>query len=385
MKENVASLIRKLISPSLRFELRETTAGLREQLGLACFWRWEIVRLQQRFDHSPYDILYIGRKTKRDFAKALLMINGGVDTRQIKSNISSRTVLVSEMPVPGALRVPFALRVIIPLGRPMEAIASEFDDKMRRVLRNQRGAYRTQQAQNNAEIDCAEQEMLQPYARARHGTTASQLSPNEVRRMARTSGRLDVVLLGEEVVGCILACEVTHRKKRYWSLVRCGYPEAVFSDSKLLRETNAVNFYLALEWAIDNGFDYYDMGSCLGHPEDGLLQWKKRWGGLVSTMGNHDYFYVRLPKVGEAQFLWDSPLFALERHNLTLHLGLPDGSSDEEFSLRYREMNRGMGIGGLSKIYLHCARPPSEGLLETLRSHYQHQQPTPIVESIVST
>jgi hypothetical protein len=183
------------------------------------------------------------------------------------------------------------------------------------------------------------------------------------------------------VVACHLGCVITRAGKRYWSTIRFGYPEAVFSDTKRLRETNSITTYLALEWALENNFDYYDIGTCLGSPDDGLLQWKRRRGGALDTMGNHGYFHVRLPRVGAAQFLWDAPLFAVERHNLTLHLGLPDGPNDDEIVSRYREM----GFGGLFKIYLHCAKPPSECILETLRSLYRHQKSPPILESIPST
>jgi len=73
--------------------------------------------------------------------------------------------------------------------------------------------------------------------------------------------------------------------------------------------------------------------------------------------------------------LWDAPLFAVEHRSLTLHLGLPEGPSDEEVANRYREM----GFGGLSKVYLHCARQAGESLLDTLRSRYTHQKIPPVV------
>ena len=162
--------------------------------------------------------------------------------------------------------------------------------------------------------------------------------------------------------------------------IRFGYPEAIFSDPKRLSETNAINFYLALEWAIKNGFDYYDMGTSLGRPEDDLLQWKKRWGGTLDKMGNHGYFYIRLPKIGAAQFLWDAPLFSVEQNNMTLRLGLPDGASDEEAAIHYRKMS----FGGLFKVYLHCARLPGERLLENLHNLYTHQKSPPTLECIPS-
>ena len=240
-----------------------------------------------------------------------------------------------------------------------------------------------QQALTVADIDRADLEMLQPYARARHGSSANLRAPEMVRRFALELGRLDLVLLGDEVMACLLGIESIRAGKRYWLIDRYGYPEVVFSDPKRLRETNSINNHIALEWAINNRFDYFDMGLCFARPDDGLLQWKKRRGAELNTIGlkGHGHFHVRLPKEGTAQFLCDTPLFAIERNKLTLHLGLPEMLSDDEFLIRYRQM----GFMGLFKVYLHCARQPSKLLLEKFCSFYLHQKPSPIVVSIPST
>lgn len=71
MKTQLKAVARKLISPSLRYEIRTVSSTLRDMAGRACFWRWEIARfkLQQA---SPYEILYIGRKQQREMAKLLI-------------------------------------------------------------------------------------------------------------------------------------------------------------------------------------------------------------------------------------------------------------------------------------------------------------------------
>lgn len=380
MKESVAALIRKLISPSMRFELRKAGAWLRDIFGRACFWRWEIARFKLQKD-SPYDILYVGRKAQREFVKVLMGAESQVVDSMIEPDKSNRTVFVSEMPTLGALSVPQYLSAVVPLGRSIDEITARYNTELRRNLRKNRLRYRMKQALNDDDIENADQEMLQPYAKARHGTAASQIESHEVRRVAKISGRLDLVMVEDEVVACHLGCVVTRAGKRYWSTIRFGYPEVVYSDAKKLREVNSITTFMALEWAIENGFDYYDIGSCLARPDDGLLEWKRRRGGDVDTLGNPGYLFVRLPKVGAAQFLWDTPLFAVEGKKLTLHLGLPEGPNDEEVANRYREM----GFGGLFKIYLYCAKSPGEKLLETLRSRYTHLKSPPIMESIIST
>lgn len=380
MKEQIVTILRKLISPSMRFELRKTLAWLWDIAARACFWRWEIVRFKLRED-SAYDILYVGRKNQREFVKVLLGAQSQGPETQLKLQKSERTVLVSDMPTLGALYVPQYLSAVVPLSRSIDEITAKYNAELRRNLRKNRTRYRLKQALNDDEIEIADREMLQPYARARHGSAASQIATHEVQRVAKTAGRLDLVLLEDEVVACHLGCVVTRAGKRYWSTVRFGYPHAVFSDNKKLREINSITTFMALEWAIENGFDYYDIGTCLARPDDGLLEWKRRRGGDVDTLGNYGYLFVQLPKTGAAQFLWETPLFAVEGKKLTLHLGVPDGPSDEEVANRYREM----GFGGLFKIYIHCARAPGDALLDTLRSRYSHLKFPPVLESIVST
>jgi hypothetical protein len=355
-------------------------ARLREQFGRIFLWRWEIARFLQT-SNKPYEIIYIGRKARLGLAKSLLGINENSDENHPVTDRPNRKVFVSEMPVPGALRVPWYLITIIPLGQPLAELTASYDKKLRQLLRNNLQRYHTQQALDDADIDRANREMLMPYATARRGDDAVQLQAEEVRRMAQKIGRLDLLYADGEVVGCHLGYPISRSGKRYWAGLRVGFPDVVFSDSKRLHEANSINNYLALEWAVKNGFDYYDNGTCLARPDDGLLQWKRRRGGAVDKTGNRACFYIRLPKDGVAQFLWDTPLFVVERNNLTLHLGVPEGLGNEEVASRYRDM----GFGGLFKVYLHCAGHVDDSLLGTLRNLYKHEKLPPAVEITLST
>ncbi len=71
-------------------------------------------------------------------------------------------------------------------------------------------------------------------------------------------------------------------------------------------------------------------------------------------------------------------MFAVEGDKLTLHLGLPDGPSDEEVASRYHEMV----FGGLHKIYLYGAKSSAEAFLETLRSRYATVNAPPLMETV---
>ena len=282
MKETLTAVARKLLSPSMRYEMRLLASKIRETAARACFWRWEVARFRLQ-QESPYEILYIGRKQQREMAK--LLIGGkGQGSASIVDSASAtaaanHVVVISEMPSSGALSVPHYLSAVVPLGRSLEDITARYDSELRRSIRKNRPLYQMRQALSDDEIAMADRELLRPYATARQGIHAAQFPTEEVFRIAKSVGRLDLITLGDEVIGCHLGCEVVRGGKRYWSTLRFGYCEAVFSDAKRLREVNSITTFMALEWALEQGFDYYDIGLCLARPDDGLLKWKRRRGG----------------------------------------------------------------------------------------------------------
>ncbi|WP_060481055.1 hypothetical protein [Pseudomonas sp. NBRC 111119] len=380
MKKTLTAVARRHLSPSLRYDLRLWASKAGEVVARACFWRWEMSRFRLQ-PASPYEILYIGRKQQREMAK--LLIGGKGHVAQAVDGNSQRdagqVVVVSEMPTAGALSVPHYLSAVVPLGRALEDITARYDSELRRSIRKHRPLYAMRQATTDEEIAMADRELLRPYATARQGIHAAQFPTEEVFRIAKTVGRLDLITLGDEVIGCHLGCEVVRDGKRYWSTLRFGYCEAVFSDAKRLREVNSITTFMALEWALAQGFDYYDIGLCLARPDDGLLKWKRRRGGDIDSLGNHAYLFVRLPKKGTADFLWETPLFAVEGNKLTLHLGLPTGASAEQVASRYHEMV----FGGLHKIYLYGREEAVQGLEQALQNRYANLQSSPEMQRVL--
>lgn len=382
MKATLTALARKHLSPSIRYEMRHLASQVREVLARACFWRWEVARFRLQ-QESPYEIVYVGRKQQREMAKLLIAGKGqgsaGIVDSTSATTAASHVVVVSEMPTAGALSVPHYLSAVVPLGRALEDITARYDSELRRSIRKHRPLYRMRQALTDEEIAMADRDLLRPYASARQGIHAAQFPTAEVFRIAKSVGRLDLITCGDEVIGCHLGCEVVRGGKRYWSTLRFGYCQAVFSDARKLREVNSITTFMALEWALEKGFDYYDIGLCLARPDDGLLKWKRRRGGDIDPLGNHAYLFVRLPRTGTAKFLWDTPMFAVEGDKLTLHLGLPDGPSDEEVASRYQEMV----FGGVHKIYLYGRNGAGESFLETLRNRYANLQSPPTLERVM--
>ena len=371
--------MRDLLPPSLRYGVRRTVTDIRGHVSRARVWRWERV-LMSAGEGFPFQIACVGRGSVRWIARDILGLGASMAVQPWRGHRSPRTVVFSEAPSPGTLRVPWRVHSVVTLGRAPEEILGGYDAELRRRLRKLSADARTRRIVEDAEIERVNRDMLEYYGTARHEFPVN-FSLDEVRRLALVLGRLDLVVVGEEEIACHLGFDLVRKGKRYWVTSRFGYPQAVVSDAKRLRDANSANAYLALRWAIENRYDYYSMGSCKARPDDGLLQWKRRRGGAVDTLLNEGFFFVRLPEEDQARFLWGTPLFAVERGKLTLRLGLPTGPSDEETIARYREM----GFQGLARVLLHCARPPGDSLLQALRGLYARQALPPEVVTLGTT
>lgn len=374
------SVLKNCASPSLRFEIRQKKGQIKHFLAsLNCF-KWQHFSFQVgRTDLTAAltTIHYKGRPEN----KAILMALLGVDSATPYPNtLNCPTVYVTEHPMRDAICIPFALITIVKLGRSIEDIVATYAKSLRRSINSERPNYRYQAIDSIDKVDVIENTMLKPYATARHDVGAAQLEPGVVQQFAqKTHGRLDVLLQGDEEVGCHLGNPYTHKGKRYWHVNRLGYPSSVFTDYKRWGEVNSINLHLALEAAIENGYDYCDYGVSLAKPGHGLIEWKRRRRGFLATHDNFRYFYMKLPKTGGAQFLWHSPVFGVERGKPTLHLGIPEDKTEEEVLARYNEM----GYGGLYKVYLDCVTPPSKQFVESIRALYADQDPQPLIISYI--
>ena len=373
---NLILALKNGVPPSLRFEIRQKKFQLKHLFARLNYLNWQHFSFPLSETNSA-TIHYKGRPENKALLMALLGADAAISNLSIPSGSK---VYVTEHPMRDAICIPFALITIVKLGRSIEDIVSTYSKSLRRSINSERPNYRYQAIDNIDKVDAIENIMLKPYATARHDIGAAQLEPGLVRKFAQQQhGRLDLLMQGDEQVGCHLGNPYTRKGKRYWHVNRLGYPSSVFTDYKRWGEVNSINLHLALEAAIENGYDYCDYGVSLAKPGHGLIEWKRRRRGFLATHDNFDYFYMKLPKTGGAQFLWDSPVFGVEGGKPTLHLGIPKGKTEEEMLARYHEM----GYGGLYKVYLDCVIPPSAQFLESMRALYADQDPQPLIISYI--
>ena len=113
--------------------------------------------------------------------------------------------------------------------------------------------------------------MVEPQARARHGSTAWLPSPAFHRQIAR-SGTLHLVLEnGVRVAG---ACTIPNGDMLWITLlgVRQGDPQL------LQRGASVATLALPLEWARKQNYRRVDLGRTGPFVNDGLQQYKRNWG-----------------------------------------------------------------------------------------------------------
>ena len=370
---------KNLIRPEIRLILKTIILKIKENIDRACLWRWTISSTALD-GNEPYKLVYIGRRSTRPQAMAQFFRSASKHyiAGDKPSTQPAWPILIGDFPTPGSLRVPVDAHAVIALNRSLKEIAVPYGDNLRRTIKQQRSHSEVRHLNNIVDIDQADQDMLRPYAASRYGPDAAQIGESVVRKMALQHGRLDAVYQNGEPVSCHLAFGTVRGKKKYWNSMRFGFSKAVFEDSKRLRAINSINIQLAVEWAIDHKFDYFDIGMSLAQPDDGLLQWKRRRGGQLDSTLTHAYFHVRLPKQGVAQFLWNSPLFDDKSGALSLHFGLPAHITDEEALSRYNEM----GFGGLTTVCIHHARPLSETLLNAFQELFSDHLRAPVFKTI---
>ena len=357
---------------SFKYAIKDCKDRLKELIQLAYVWRYQF-GLFSHNEFSNVKFYFIGLKSHQEAATLML----DLDSSPALSGDTKQRAFITGIPLLGSICIPHNLTSLIPLkNRSLDEVLMGFEKTKRRTINNAASGYLLNQISDIKEVYRLNQEMLMPYALARHGKTVIQLTLEFVAGMATKYGRLHLLVKDGKEVGCLIGFESICNKKRYWLMIREGFPDFIFNDKNSQREKHIMIIYRELEWAIENGYDYYDMGFNQAYPEKGPIQFKRSLGAELSTLNNYNFFYLKIPKNMAAKFYWENPQFAVEGKTVVLHLGLPEGKTANEVSERYKLLN----FGGLSKVYLHCDSIPSGTHTESVMSIYQNQKSPPVIK-----
>jgi hypothetical protein len=345
----------RTVAPSLLSDMKSAVAGGKRLMRKSRFWRWTKAEITP--EAAGYKILYSGTEERKE--AALLALR----RKAVDPLLQDATIAVSEFPIARSLRVPQYLDMDVPLDTSIDEILAGYGEKLRRVVVQQLPHAELVEATTADDLALADSAMLRPYAIERHGPTAAQIPLEQVARLSRLPyGRLHILRINGEPVACHLGVHEVRKGRSYWTAVRFGYVESVFTDSKRLHEVNSTNVFLATKFAKEFGADFYSLGMSLGRPDDGLLNWKRRRGGVLNARTSNDWFYVRAPHNDAPTFFWGGPLFAMSEagNRLSLHVGIPAGVDEASVAARYRETH----FRGIDEVIIHHDESTPEDLLE---------------------
>lgn len=334
----------RTVAPSLLSDLKSALAGARQVARKLAIWEWTKTDISQR--GIGFTTQCLGAKARKE--QALLVLR----PKQVDPQLQGGLIKITDFPIPRSLCVPISLDMVVPLDASVDEILAGYGEKLRRVLLHQLPHAELVEATTPEDIALADSAMLRPYAISRHGPAAAKISIDEITKLSREPyGRLHILKIKGEPVACHLGAHGIRRGRGYWTAVRFGYVRSVFEDSKRLHEVNSTNVYLSTKFGNELGADFYSLGMSLGSPDNGLLHWKRRRGGVLSSATGTDWFYVRPPEVGPPTFFWGVPLFAMQngRGSLALHVGVPAEVDEATLAVRYREMH----IRGVEEVIIH--------------------------------
>ena len=354
MFDPLARQIRK-VAPSLLSELKSAAAGAKRLMRKSKIWKW--TRAEIIPEGSRYKIFYFGADERKDAALRAL------GRKAVDPQLEDAIITISELPVRHSLRVPQYLDMDVPLDRSLEDILANYGEKLRRVVLQQLPHAELVEATTPEDFELADTAMLRPYAVSRHGPTAAQIPVKQITRLSQLPyGRLHILRMDGEPVACHLGVHGVRKGQSYWTAVRFGYVKSIFENSKRLHEVNSTNVFLATKFAKEFGADFYSLGKSPGRPDDGLLHWKRRRGGVLNAMTCNDWFYVRAPLNKAATFFWGGPLFAMEDggKRLSLHVGIPAGVDEASVIARYRDIH----FSGVDEVVIHYDSTTPQVLLE---------------------
>jgi hypothetical protein len=346
-----------VMSPDARALLRQLPAELARRAPL---WR-QRVRLVAPAVTAPLRIAVAGYADLETHVSDLLQIKeAAVQAPPLAApDRQADLALFSDWPLPGSLRVPVMLRTLVSLAGTLESALAGLEPELRRRLRRLAERGSIEQVTDAASAARIHRDLMEPFARSRHEGRASIIPEAELMRIARDH-YLGVLRISGHEVGAQTGSPYVRNANRTWCALRFGYPLHIFGNPKALADANSLNAYYALKLAMDGGYHVLDFGTSIAAPMGGLLQFKRRRGGELSTFGCPPPIWLRPPRGAEDRFFWRWPLFSSGRGGLVLHVGVPASVTDEALLARLKLL----AFAGLGAVRLHAGRALSRSVLE---------------------
>ena len=209
----------------------------------------------------------------------------------------------------GAARVPSWLPLWLATDRPIEeVIAGERSGRAARkndVRRVQRLGLEVRVASDAADWERFRRELYEPYVAERFGELRVALPPHAFHQARRNGWLLLVERDGVPLAGALL-----ERWGRDTRVLVFGVATRADIPAGALLEAC---YYHAIRFAVEHGFRRLSLGTCRPVLTDGVLRYKRKWGGTIGAPATWDAFLLRYRNTPAVRALLGAVPLVLER------------------------------------------------------------------------
>jgi hypothetical protein len=205
--------------------------------------------------------------------------------------------------------IPELISMTLDISEPFEKIYNKFNKSAKEDIRKvKRYNYTYEIYQDLDKLKLFYDHMYMPYTYWRHGKLAICANFYTIRHLFERGGKLMLVKLDNKYVFGSLF----FTKKNTLIGTHAGIMNGEIDCLK--KSVTAASYYFSIIWGKENGAKFLDFGTCRPFLNDGLFQYKKKWGAMIEkSNGNFGIFAFKTCKDsrGLQSFLENNPFIRL--------------------------------------------------------------------------
>ena len=209
----------------------------------------------------------------------------------------------------GLTIIPELISMTLDISESFEKIYNKFNKSAKEEIRRvKKYNYTYEIYQDLDKLKLFYNHMYMPYTYLRHGNLAICANFYTIRHLFERGGKLMLVKLDNEYVfGSLLFI-----KKNTVIGTHAGIMSGQIDCLK--KSISAASYYFSIIWAKEKGANFLDFGTCRPFLNDGLFQYKKKWGASIEkSNGNFEIFAFKKCRnsKGIQNFLENNPFICL--------------------------------------------------------------------------
>lgn len=298
-----------------------------------------IYLIKQMLGDNP-NVIYLGKKWFWNVKKTSCKYSCAIEITPIMKTWSRLVAMLGGIYIPCWVEGEIDFVSQLPKYRKGKSVRGD----MRRIRKNNLGYEVTRKA---ADLDLFYHEMYLPLMNKSHGEGALLMGYDKMMERV-DSGKCELLFIkhgGERIAGVLIRYQ--NGMPRAWSV---GIRDA---NRQYLRiGAIAATYYFTFQYLKDQGYQRVNEGLSRPFLNDGVLQYKKKWGvNLIGTSADGFILKLRLPSEALFHLLINSPFLMLGRDGLEAVI-FADHKRLSEISY-WEEIEKNYYISGIKRLVIY--------------------------------